>query len=306
MNDGHAVVGVDGLKIEPLTPARLRRRRARRARAVPADPRLRGARTSGSTSASWPGFGGVAEYGITVRWDKNFLKLIRLLLERRAEFAMFGGVRFGGTLDHRQRLRAGLRPYRAVRRRRPADRRADDERARARRAQGVGFPDGAAADRRGEDRQSIANLRCACRSWSSAAASPRSTRRRNRWPIIRCRSRNSSRATKRSSPSAARRRCAPAGREEEREIADEFIAHARAIRAERAAAAREGRAPRIVELLDALGRRHHRLSPAPDRRAELYAEPRGGGQGDGGGHPLRRRPVAARRSRSIASATPRR
>jgi NADPH-dependent glutamate synthase beta subunit-like oxidoreductase/NAD(P)H-flavin reductase len=44
------------------------------------------------------GFGGVAEYGITVRWDKNFLKLVRLLLERRSEFALFGGVRFGGTL----------------------------------------------------------------------------------------------------------------------------------------------------------------------------------------------------------------
>ena len=44
------------------------------------------------------GFGGVAEYGITVRWDKNFLKIVRLLLERRAEFAMYGGVRFGGTL----------------------------------------------------------------------------------------------------------------------------------------------------------------------------------------------------------------
>ena len=44
------------------------------------------------------GFGGVAEYGITVRWNKNFLKIIRLLLERRPEFAMFGGVRFGGTL----------------------------------------------------------------------------------------------------------------------------------------------------------------------------------------------------------------
>src|SRR5678815_2449659 len=44
------------------------------------------------------GFGGVAEYGITVRWDKNFLKLIRLLLERREEFALFGGIRFGGTL----------------------------------------------------------------------------------------------------------------------------------------------------------------------------------------------------------------
>ena len=24
-----------------------------------------------------------AEYGITVRWNKNFLKLVRLLLERR-------------------------------------------------------------------------------------------------------------------------------------------------------------------------------------------------------------------------------
>src|SRR6267143_411898 len=45
------------------------------------------------------GFGGVAEYGITVRWDKNFLKVIRLLLERRRQFAMFGGVRFGGTLS---------------------------------------------------------------------------------------------------------------------------------------------------------------------------------------------------------------
>src|SRR5207302_5676868 len=44
------------------------------------------------------GFGGVAEYGITVRWDKNFLKMARLLVERRAQFAMFGGVRFGGTL----------------------------------------------------------------------------------------------------------------------------------------------------------------------------------------------------------------
>jgi NAD(P)H-flavin reductase len=44
------------------------------------------------------GYGGEAEYGITVRWDKNFLKIIRLLLERRRQFAMFGGVRFGGTL----------------------------------------------------------------------------------------------------------------------------------------------------------------------------------------------------------------
>jgi NADPH-dependent glutamate synthase beta subunit-like oxidoreductase len=40
---------------------------------------------------------------------------------------------------------------------------------------------------------------------------------------------------------------------EERTIADEFLAHARAIRGEREAAAREGREARIVELLQAWG-----------------------------------------------------
>ena len=32
------------------------------------------------------GFGGVSEYGITVRWDKNFLTLIHLTLARRRRF----------------------------------------------------------------------------------------------------------------------------------------------------------------------------------------------------------------------------
>jgi len=40
----------------------------------------------------------VAEYGITVRWDKNFLKLIYLTLARRQRFQVFGCVRFGGTV----------------------------------------------------------------------------------------------------------------------------------------------------------------------------------------------------------------
>ncbi|HQW39376.1 MAG TPA: pyridine nucleotide-disulfide oxidoreductase, partial [Usitatibacteraceae bacterium] len=44
-----------------------------------------------------------------------------------------------------------------------------------------------------------------------------------------------------------------AWREEEREIADEFVAHARAIRAERAAAKAEGREPRVLELLQSWG-----------------------------------------------------
>ncbi|HEV2160971.1 MAG TPA: FAD-dependent oxidoreductase [Stellaceae bacterium] len=98
MNDGHTVVGVDGLKIEPLpvefsgTDLAGARRPFKPIRDI-ADIR------ESLDDRLMAGFGGVAEYGITVRWDKNFLKMIRLLLERRSEFTMFGGVRFGGTLS---------------------------------------------------------------------------------------------------------------------------------------------------------------------------------------------------------------
>lgn len=44
------------------------------------------------------GFGGVSEYGITVRWDKNFLTAIYINLSRRSHFRLYDGVRFGGTL----------------------------------------------------------------------------------------------------------------------------------------------------------------------------------------------------------------
>ena len=44
------------------------------------------------------GFGGVSEYGITVRWDKNFLTLLHLTLARRDKLRIYGGIRFGGTL----------------------------------------------------------------------------------------------------------------------------------------------------------------------------------------------------------------
>ncbi len=97
MNDGHMVAAVDGLKIEPV-PQELsgvdpygRRRPFRAIRDV---QELR----ESLDDRVMAGFGGVAEYGITVRWDKNFLKMIRLLIERRDAFSMFGGVRFGGTL----------------------------------------------------------------------------------------------------------------------------------------------------------------------------------------------------------------
>ncbi|MDH5748368.1 MAG: FAD-dependent oxidoreductase [Rhodospirillales bacterium] len=107
MNEGHTVTAVDGLKIEPL------------------DADLSGVTPTGERVPFRPihevsefyeslddrvmaGFGGVAEYGITVRWDKNFLKVIRLLLERRARFSMFGGVRLGGTLTADQAFDLGF------------------------------------------------------------------------------------------------------------------------------------------------------------------------------------------------------
>ena len=98
MNDGHTVVGVDGLKIEPLEAAI--------SGVDPLGNQVEFAPIKDISELREPldervmaGFGGVAEYGITVRWDKNFLKIIRLLLERRRQFVMFGGVRFGGTLS---------------------------------------------------------------------------------------------------------------------------------------------------------------------------------------------------------------
>jgi NADPH-dependent glutamate synthase beta subunit-like oxidoreductase/NAD(P)H-flavin reductase len=90
LNDGHTVVGIDGLKIEPL-PERFSSLTAIR------DVEELREKLDERVLA---GFGGVAEYGITVRWDKNYLKIIRLLLERRAQFAMFGGVRFGSTITY--------------------------------------------------------------------------------------------------------------------------------------------------------------------------------------------------------------
>ncbi len=97
LNEGHFVAAVDGLKIEPL-PSELSGVAADGGR-VPFRPvRDASELLERLDERVMAGFGGVAEYGITVRWDKNFLKIVRLLLERRQGFAMYGGVRFGGTM----------------------------------------------------------------------------------------------------------------------------------------------------------------------------------------------------------------
>ncbi len=107
LNEGHIVVGIDGLKIEPLPAA------------------LSGVTIDNERISFLPikdieqffedldsriayGFGGVAEYGITVRWNKNYLKIIRLLLERRQNFSMFGGVRFGSNINYDIAVKLGF------------------------------------------------------------------------------------------------------------------------------------------------------------------------------------------------------
>ncbi|HEX9160201.1 MAG TPA: FAD-dependent oxidoreductase [Thermoanaerobaculia bacterium] len=86
-NEGFGVVAIDGLKIEPLD------------RKYVEEP-IRDFRVlwDDLDDRILAGFGGVSEYGITVRWDKNFLKVVRIALERKKNLRMYGGVRFGGTL----------------------------------------------------------------------------------------------------------------------------------------------------------------------------------------------------------------
>lgn len=85
--EGFAVVGFDGLKIEKLPEQFISQPIYDFNDLIePLDER------------QVTGFGGVAEYGITVRWDKNFLRLIYLSLSRKKHFQCFGGARFGGTV----------------------------------------------------------------------------------------------------------------------------------------------------------------------------------------------------------------
>jgi NADPH-dependent glutamate synthase beta subunit-like oxidoreductase/NAD(P)H-flavin reductase len=94
LNEGFGVVGVDGLKIEPL-PSHWTGNLGRN---CPKPIRDISEITEQLDERILSGFGGVSEYGITVRWDKNFLTMVQLMLSRRKYFRAYGGVRFGGTL----------------------------------------------------------------------------------------------------------------------------------------------------------------------------------------------------------------
>ena len=251
LNDGHAVVGIDGLKIEPLPAS------------------IGGSDPLGKPVAFEPiedvetlfeslddrimaGFGGVAEYGITVRWNKNFLKLIRLLLERRDRFALYGGVRLGSTLAVDDAFALGFDHIAlAIGAGRPTT---------------LDIPNGLARGvRTASDFLMALQLTGAAKADSIANMQVR-------LPVVVIGGGLTAVDTATESLAyyvvqvekfLARYEALVAiegeaavrsgWRPEEQETGDEFLAHARAIRAERAAAARESRAPQIVEMLQAWG-----------------------------------------------------
>ena len=251
MNDGHIVAGIDGLKIEPL-PAHISGVDARGGR-VAYDPIRDVSELYESLDERvMAGFGGVAEYGITVRWDKNFLKIIRLLIERRREFALFGGVRFGGTLstddafnldfDHIALALGAGRPTvldmlnglaRGVRT-------ASDF------LMALQLTGAAKAE-------SIANMQVrlpAVVVGGGLTAIDTATELLAYYPlqVEKFLLRYEALAVEHGDAAAR-----IAWNDEERGIADEFLNHARALRAERVAASAENREPRILELLQQWG-----------------------------------------------------
>ena len=251
MNDGHTVVGIDGLKIEPL-PAKFSGVDANGQR-VPFTP-IRDVRElyENLDERVMAGFGGVAEYGITVRWDKNFLKIIRLLLERREQFALFGGVRFGGTVTADEAFAMGFDHIALA--------------IGAGRPTVLDMPNGLARGvRTASDFLMALQLTGAARTDSIAnmqlrlpvvvvggglTAIDTATESLAYYPLQVEKFLKRYEAMAREHGEMAARL---AWNEEERIIADEFLTHARALRDEQARATAQGREARIVELLQSWG-----------------------------------------------------
>jgi len=242
LNDGHTVVAVDGLKIEPLG-------------FDPAAP-VRDAKTlfENLDDRVMAGFGGVAEYGITVRWNKNYLKLVRLLLQRRSRFAMFGGVRFGGgaTLSIDDAWAMGFDHIALC--------------MGAGRPTVIDMPNGLARGVR-QASDFLMGLQLTGAAKSSSVANLQL-----RLPVlvigggltaIDTATESLAYYVRQVEKFALRYRMLVAERgeasvrngwnEEEREIADTFLQHAAAIHDERVAAARAGRAPHLAALLESWG-----------------------------------------------------
>jgi NADPH-dependent glutamate synthase beta subunit-like oxidoreductase/NAD(P)H-flavin reductase len=108
LNEGFGVVGADALKIEPVHKDITGYIDKNGIYIHPKPVKYFDEIKDELDKRIFLGFGGVSEYGITVRWDKNFLKVVYLTLARRKNFRIYDGVRFGGTLEIEDAWRMGF------------------------------------------------------------------------------------------------------------------------------------------------------------------------------------------------------
>lgn len=99
LNEGYGIAAIDALKIEPIfgdftgiNPAT--NERTEHKAIIDFNKEI----VQELDKRILQGFGGVTEYGITVRWDKNFLSMIYINLARRKNYRLYDGVRFGSSI----------------------------------------------------------------------------------------------------------------------------------------------------------------------------------------------------------------
>ena len=105
LNDGHAVVGSRRAQDRAAAGGGDRRRRRGRARRLSDRSATSPSWSSGSTTASWPASAASPNTASRSAGTRTSSSWCGSCWSGGREFAMFGGVRFGGTLDHRRRLR---------------------------------------------------------------------------------------------------------------------------------------------------------------------------------------------------------
>lgn len=242
VQEGFGVVGIDGLKLEPLPDAILH---------APV-PRYREL-CERLDERTLFGFGGVSEYGITVRWDKNFLTLLYATLARREKVRLFGGVRFGGTITLESAWAAGFHHVAiAAGAGKPTIIDLENNLIRGIRKASdflMGLQLSGAAKR-----STLASLQVrlpAVVIGGGLTAIDTATELRAYY-VVQCEkvlAQWEIALTGGTDEASALARFDA----EERGILEEFLAHGRALRAEREAALREGRAPNFDALLDAWG-----------------------------------------------------
>lgn len=95
MREGHNIVAIDGQKIMPLD--------------FDISAPIKYSQYIKNDGERAPmGFGGVAEYGITARWNKHNLTIIRLILERQKNYKYYSGVSLGSNITLQQAAALGF------------------------------------------------------------------------------------------------------------------------------------------------------------------------------------------------------